>query len=277
LNKSSSFTIFLVIAFIAGCDSIPSPMTEIGDRSPLIEQFSISPRRVVYALLDESSIVGDSVKVSLSISAQVQTFGTEVARVDYAILSPDTLGQPIQIGSLAFAQNGRYRLSVPLTLFAFEVKSYPVLVYVIDTNNQLGGEARTTLDYARSFEPQSPPVIEKLTIPVTIQRPASGQPAKVEKFQVEVSDPDGINEIELVEFWNIATPSRRLLLCDDGNQHPCDNSEESGDSQAGDGIYTRLVFILSSNALGENTFAFEAIDRSGLKSEQVLHTVEIIE
>ncbi len=271
------FIIILVTCFIAGCDSVPSPLNETDDRPPLIEQFSISPRRVVYALLDESSIVGDSVTLSLSINTQVQTSGTDIARIDYAILSPDIRRDPIGVGSLVAAQNGRYRGRVNLTLNAFEVQSYPVIIYVIDTNNQLGGEARTTLDYARSFEPKSPPVINTLTIPMTIQRPSAGQPPKVESFQVEVSDPDGINDVEMVEFWNIDKPTDRVLLCDDGNQHPCGNSDESGDSQAGDGIYTRLIFILSSNALGVNTFVFEAIDRSGLRSEQVRYNVEIIQ
>jgi len=277
LNHSYLGVSVLVICLIAGCDSVPSPVDETNDRPPLIEQFSISPQTVVFALLDEESITGDSVNISLSINAQVQITGSQVSKIDYAILSPDTLGQPIRTGSLAFAQNGRYIARVNLTLNAFEVKSYPVIIYVIDANNQLGGEARTMLDYARSFEPISPPVIEKLNIPSTIQRPASGQPSRLATFEVEVSDPEGLNDIESVEFWNITTPSSRLLLCDDGNQHRCGNSEESGDAQARDGIYTRTVFILGTNDLGVNTFVFEATDRSGLRSEQVLHTIEIIE
>jgi len=265
----------LLITLLSACDSVQQSSPDPLDQPPLIEQFSISPQRVVYALLDESAIAGDSVLVSLSISAQVQTSGTEVALISYAILSPDTLGQPIRSGSLAYAQNGQYTARVNFAIHAFEVKSYPVLIYVTDDHNRLGGEARTSLEYARFFEPQSPPVIENLIIPETFQRPSPGQPPRMLLMLAEVSDPDGLNDLETVMFWNENRPSERIIMCDDGNQHPCGNNEQSGDEQAKDGTYARIVFITSGNALVSNTFVFEAVDRSGLRSEPVRHSLEI--
>lgn len=275
MNRSLFSISLLLIAFLSACDSVQQSSPDPLEGAPLIEQFSISPQRVIYALLDESAIDGDSVRVSLSINAQVQTYGTEVPLVSYAILSPDTLGQPIRSGSLAYSQNGRFTARVNFAISAFEVQSYPVLIYVTDHHQRLGGEARTSLEYARFFEPQSPPVIDKLIVPETFQRPSPGQPPRRLTIAAEVSDPDGLNDLESVEFWNEARPSERFIMCDDGNQHPCGNSPDSGDELARDGIYSRTIFILAGNALGLNTFVFEAVDRSGLRSAHVKHTLEL--
>ena len=46
-------------------------------------------------------------------------------------------------------------------------------------------------------------------------------------------------------------------------------------SRPGDGRYTLEVEIGSSNRPGENTFAFQAVDRSGLASEVVERIVVV--
>jgi hypothetical protein len=231
----------------------------------------------VYALLDEDAIDGDSVTVELNLTVMVQASDTPVAQVTYAILSPDTTAAPIIAGTLPRSTTDIYSGTVNVTLSALEVQSYPVLVYVTDTDNRLGGEARSSVVYVRSFEPGSPPVIENLPIPATIQRPDDGEPARSLSFAAKVSDADGLSDIEQVEFWNETSPGTRFLLCDDGGRRTCGSSTESGDVTAGDGLFTRRVFISSDNTLGTNTFVFEATDRAGLRSQQVRHTVEIIE
>lgn len=266
-----------MIVLGASCDSLPDSQPSILEQLPQIEEFSISPQRVVYDLLSESFIDGDNVNISLSLAATIQTSESQVDLVAYAILSPDSTREPLYSGVLTLTQNNRYVAQVNITLNAFDVQTYPVIVYVIDDNNRLGGEARTALEYRRSFDPGSPPVIENLMIPDRIQRPASGEPARALVFIAEVSDPDGLTNVGLVEFWNIATPTRRILLCDDGGKHPCGSSENSGDVETGDGLYTRRVFIDHSNSLGVNTFTFEAIDLAGLRSEKINYTVEIFE
>lgn len=235
------------------------------------------PQRVVYALLDAAAIDGDSVHITVHLTASVQVLDSPVAQVHYAILPPDTSGQPIHSGELSPAGNGIYTDRTEVTLSALEVQDYPVLVYAVDTENRLGGEARTSLQYVRKFEPGSPPVIENLIIPKTFQRPASGEPARILFFIAEVSDPDGHSDIEQVEFWNRSLPATRYLLCDDGNRSPCGSSTQSGDEESGDGFFTRQVFITSSNEPGQNVFIFEAIDRAGLRSQQARHTIEILE
>ncbi len=267
--------LFLIVT-LSACDSVPGP-SPIDQRPPQIETFSLAPQRIVYALLDEEAIDGDSVTVELSLTVTVQASDTPVAQVTFAILSPDTTAAPILAGILPNSATNIYSGTVNVTLSALEIQSYPVLVYVTDTDNQIGGEARSSVTYVRSFEPGSPPVIEDLPIPATIQRPDDGDPARSLSFVAEVSDADGLKDIEQVEFWNETSPGTRFLLCDDGGRRTCGSSAESGDVTAGDGLFTRRVFISSDNALGTNTFVFEATDHAGLRSQQVHHTVEIIE
>lgn len=267
--------LFLIVA-VGACDSVPGP-SPVDQRPPQIETFSLAPQRIVYALLDEEAIDGDSVTVALNLTVTVQTSDTPVAQVAYAIISPDTTVALIQAGILPRSATNIYSGTVNVTLSALEVQSYPVLVYVTDTDNRLGGEARSAVTYVRSFEPGSPPVIENLPIPATIQRPGAGEPARSLLLVAEVSDVDGLNDIEQVEFWNETSPGIRFLLCDDGGRRTCGSSAESGDVTAGDGLFTRRVYITSDRTLGANTFVFEATDRAGLRSQQVRHTMEVIE
>lgn len=267
--------LFLIVA-VGACDSVPGP-SPVDQRPPQIETFSLAPQRIVYALLDEEAIDGDSVTVALNLTVTVQTSDTPVAQVAYAIISPDTTVALIQAGILPRSATNIYSGTVNVTLSALEVQSYPVLVYVTDTDNRLGGEARSAVTYVRSFEPGSPPVIENLPIPATIQRPGAGEPARSLLLVAEVSDVDGLNDIEQVEFWNETLPEIRFLLCDDGGRRTCGSSAESGDVTAGDGLFTRRVYITSDRTLGANTFVFEATDRAGLRSQQVRHTMEVIE
>ncbi len=277
MTHTHRLTFLLLIVYGTACDSVPDSLPEISERVPQIVEFSITPQRVDYGFLDQSAIEGDSVHITIKLIVEVASPGSPVAQVSYAILSTDTTGTPLRTGSFASRGDNIHTSTVNVTLSALDAQDYPVLVYAIDTKNRLGGEARTTLEYVRTFEPSFPPVIEKLTIPERIQRPAASAPRRSLTFIAEVSDPDGLQNVRTVEFWNESDPGTRFPLCDDGNLSPCGLSTESGDAEAGDGLYTRTVFISNSNSLGFNTFIFEAIDRAGLRSQQVSHTLEIYE
>ena len=65
-----------------------------------------------------------------------------------------------------------------------------------------------------------------------------------------------------------------LQLCDDGGDGVCNPGfGSSGDETAGDGRFTITLQLDSSNAAGETTFEFRAIDRAGLVSETVTRTI----
>ena len=261
----------LFAAAHSACDQAPGPELT-GARGPVLEDFSFAPQRLVYALLPDEQIRGDSLDVPLSISVTARGGHAPVDQVHFVVQSGDDI---IHQGTLRAERNSRYSAITTLTIPALEIASYTVLVFAVDREARLGGEVRGTLEYVRVFEPGSPPMLDELIVPDTLRRPSAGQPAASLVIAARASDPDGLSDIEKVEFWNAEAPAQRILLCDDGGARPCGGSPESGDAERGDGIYTRRVFIQSSNRTGANTLVFQATDRAGLVSQELSAVVVI--
>ena len=264
------------LGLLAACDTAPGP-DELSARPPLLQDFSFSPQRVVFALLPPEQIAGDSVRIPLDL--RVTALGPEVPieEVTYIIQSPTSLTEPLATGTMQSGAGNQYSASTTLTISALDVRNYTILIYAVDEARRVSGEVRGQLEYVRIFDPGEPPVIDELIAPDTLRRPAEGQPGVSLVLAALVSDTDGLSDIEKVEFWNVNTPNTRLAMCDDGGNTPCGASEESGDGTAGDGIFTRRVFIESTNTLGVNTLAFQATDRAGLTSEIVQKNVVVIQ
>jgi len=115
----------------------------------------------------------------------------------------------------------------------------------------------------------SRPQITAVTAPDTVVRPASG--IQLFTFTVAVSDSDGYNDIKLVSFTQ-SSPSQSapVPMFDDGNQ------QVDGDAVAGDGIFSRTVFIDSSNTPGQHVIFFLATDQTGAVSDSIYHTFTIV-
>lgn len=264
----------IILVCMAACDMAPGPEPTTS-RQIRLQDFSMTPQRLVYALLPAEQITGDSILVTLTIS--VTALGGEGVSVRYVVQTPESSLDPLGSGDMAAAGQGRHTATVNVTISALDVRTYTVLVYAVDNRERIVSEVRGQLEYVRVFEPGSPPVIDSLDVPATIQRPAEGQPSRSLSLVAIVSDADGLTDIETVEFWNKNTPSAKIAMCDRGGIRPCGGSAESGDLIAGDGRFTRRVFIASTNALGVNTLVFQATDRAGLKSGTIETNVEIVQ
>jgi hypothetical protein len=102
----------------------------------------------------------------------------------------------------------------------------------------------------------SPPVISIVSVPDTIRRPTSGTMNII--FRVAVTDSNGLADIDSVYFINLNSQSQtRFPMFDDGDL------TIHGDAVAGDGIYSEIVTISSSNTPGTPTFRFAVVDRRG--------------
>lgn len=268
--------LFAAGLLLAGCDSTPGP-EPLNVRPPVLEDFSFSPRQVAYALLSEDQIAGDSVRVPFSVQVSVLTHDAPVHEVRYVVQPQEPQATPLSQGLLSTTGSSIYSASGTITLSALDVTTYSVMVYAVDQAQQVSGEARGSLEFIRVFEPGSPPAIEELIIPDSLQRPAAGTDARSLSFVARVSDSDGLKDVVRVHFWNSTSPGTRYAMCDDGSLRACGSSEDSGDVTAQDGLFTRRVFIGSENVLGANTLVFEAIDRAGLRSTQLSHTIVIFE
>ncbi len=90
---------------------------------------------------------------------------------------------------------------------------------------------------------------------------------------LRVSDGNGLNDISEVYFIvyrpDGSTSGNKVFLFDDGNLL------QNGDQTAGDGIYSRIIFVNQTNAKGTYRFEFKAIDRGGLQSNIINYPVLI--
>jgi hypothetical protein len=247
---------------LPGCDSAPGPEAA-RSRPPVLSDFALSPVQVDLGQVPPDWIVGDNVRIPLEVSVAVQTGDEALAEVGYVVQAPAAGAPPLASGVLEAAAGRQYAATVPVEIPAAEVGVYTVLVFAVDARGQLSNQMRGLLRFAAAG---GPPVIERIEAPDVVQRPSPGNPAVPLKVVAVVTDPDGLANLAQVLFWNASRPDATFPMADDG---------ENGDDVAGDGHYTTIVQVESSNQPGTNTLAFQAFDRSGLASEVVEKQITI--
>ena len=251
----------LLIGALAACDTAPGPSDPAG-RPPSLSNFSFSPQELNLSNVDPSVIGSGNVSVDFEVQVQAVDLDGSVDRVVFILRPPTRDARPIAFEQLPESSPGVYSLSRQFQLSTGETGNYVLSLYAVDDTGLLSNEVLGTFALINE---SSPPVIESLNVPDTITRPASGTQSVV--FSAQVSDPDGLDNITSVVFWNADNPGATISMFDDG--------ENGGDEIGGDGLYTVTLEISSTNAAGVNRFVFQATDRSGLKSEVVEKDVTI--
>ena len=247
---------FLFFALLwAGCDAEPGPEDPAG-RPPVVSNLTFTPDQLDIRSLDPAEVQNGAVDIQVDVSVQVVDTDSDLDRVVFVLRSPDQNQEAIAFHFLDLSSANQYGGSFPITFDTGLTGNYLVEVYAVDSNNLLSNRALGTLSILNDGQP---PVIDEVIAPTTIQRPATG--TQQEQLIAVVSDPDGVSNVANVLFWNVNSPTATFSLFDDGDQ--------GGDDVAGDGRFTVTIVISSTNATGTNTFAFQATDRSGLKSEIV--------
>lgn len=124
------------------------------------------------------------------------------------------------------------------------------------------------------------PRIESVEAPDTLNLPASG--TMTDTIRATVTDADSLGDIKWVGFTSLkpdgslANNGNPIFLYDDGGQVVLyEPNITSGDSVAGDGIFSYVLFIDPTVAAGEYVWTFQAQDRSNAYSNSVVHTVVI--
>lgn len=243
-----------LLLLLAACDAAPG-VAPADNAPPLLSDLVYTPTEVVRGDREE-----DRIPVALEMSVAASDPEGALAEVGFTVQSPLPGRAALAAGRLSANGSGRYTGTAAFELPAGEVGLYTVRVYAVDDAGQMGNELRGSIRFNAVGRP---PVITQVDAPDRIQRPAPGQPAKLLRIQVHVTDPDGLNSINRVVFWNVDHPGTVFPLADDGRPNA------SGDETAGDGIYTITARIESTNRAETNTFAFQAEDRAGLKSAVV--------
>lgn len=208
--------------------------------------------------------IGELVRFSVSLRVNAADPDGDIERVSYVIQSPYAGRAPLSEGELALSSGSTYTRTTSVTVPRGEIGVYTVLVYAVDASGSLSDNVRGMLSFTGAGDP---PVILNVAAPDTVQRPADGEEPNVLLLAATVSDPDGLSSISAVVFWNVTEPSNVFDMADDGVRF--------GDEIPNDGIYTRTVQIESNNQTGETVLAFQATDRSGLKSNIVEKTIVV--
>ncbi|MDO8550366.1 MAG: hypothetical protein Q7S39_09485 [Ignavibacteria bacterium] len=114
------------------------------------------------------------------------------------------------------------------------------------------------------------PVISNLAAPDTV---SIGTDTTFILITINADDPNGLNDIEFVFFNSFIPPNGNpssqnpIGMYDDGT-----NGDQTGD----DGIFSRIVILPPTGVtLGTYRWEFQAKDRGGLLSNQIIHYVEV--
>ena len=251
----------MTAVLFAGCDQAPGVEPPGGD-PPVLSQFEFDPHSVSLGSpgVDE---VGELVRFSVSIGVNVDDPDGDLERVAYVVRSPYTEQEPVAEGDLSASGGSAYGTTATITVPRGDVGVYTVLVYAVDEAGSLSDNVRGMLTFSGQGDP---PVILEVSAPETVQRPAPGDEPETFVLSATVDDPDGLSSISEVVFWNVNLPTSRIQMVDNGS---------GADDVANDGIYTRTVQIESGNAAGETVLAFQATDRSGLRSNIVEKTIVV--
>jgi len=252
-----------------GCDALPGAPSLEG-RPPVVSDLSFTPDSVDFNALPAEQIRADTALIPLSLAVTARDPDGRIARVAFVVRAPLNTTKPVATGTLEAAGADRYAGETTLRLHRAQVGPYTVLVYAVDDEERLSNQVRGTLWF---WATGGPPVIEEVQVPDTLRRPAPGEPPIIFQVVARVSDPDGLENILRVELRvNNGAP---ILLCDDGGKGVCGGIPNSGDAVAGDGLFTMTLLLASDNVPGTYTFVFQAIDRTGLTSEEVRRHVVV--
>ncbi len=256
---------------LAGCDSAPGPPSP-DQRPPVLFDFDFSPRSVVFEQLPPDQVAGDLVRVPLELSVAARDLDGDLESVRFLVQPPFSGTETVAAGEMTPAGEGRFTATATVEIPKSDVGVYSVIVFAVDRAGQMSNQARGTFAFEATGEP---PVIEEVELPERVTRPAPGEDPVLIPIVATVSDPDGLANVARVEM-EVVSAGIVLQLCDDGGDGACNTGfGSSGDETAGDGRFTLTIQLDSSNAPGETTFEFRAIDRAGLESETVTRTITV--
>ncbi len=250
--------LLLILVLALGCEEIPDGVVT-PEGSGLSVQRLTSPS--VFERTDQDSIISVSVKFDAESDVPgdvwvnlVELFTGEVYSRKNKLTNE---GDNTYSGSVLMSQfypNGEYELQ-------FNAYNY-------DNETRKLGSKKLQFDNGVANEP---PTIVTVYCPDTL---TVESPKSVFIIAAEVIDPNGVRDIYRA-YVTIVKPNGEIGTY----QFPLyDNGSSSiGDNSANDGIFSQLVQMTPENLKGDYTLTFQAEDKSGVLSNEVVHIMHVRE
>jgi hypothetical protein len=168
----------------------------------------------------------------------------------------------------AAANDNQFSNRFPLSQF-YPNGIYDIKYFVTDASNKTKEVAWGTFRYNNGQNNIAPVLSDEIVEPDT----AVVTSTTVILTSIKASDQNGLSDIEKVFFIvyrpDGTTNNNQNVMFDDGKL------TDHGDQTAGDGIYSLLIQITSSNAKGTYRLEFRAQDRGGKLSNIINHSLLI--
>jgi hypothetical protein len=222
----------------------------------------VSPTDSITFRTDDSLV---TIRIIFTSSSEVNDVFCDVFASDQSKLN----SAPFQL----FDDNNdnRFLNEFPLSQF-YPNGIYNIKYYVKNADETIQQVAIGNFKY-NNGQDNVAPVVSKLVMPDSIQA------GETILFYVEVSDSNGLNDIEFV-FYEAYDPNGVRIVNSQGVfQFPMfddGNTSENGDVTAGDGIFTVILTFPASAQKGTWRFEFQARDRSKLLSNKIIHNIIVL-
>ncbi|MDX2127815.1 MAG: hypothetical protein SFU91_02125 [Chloroherpetonaceae bacterium] len=261
-----AWVLFLIslALLIEACTPVPISEDSGLALAPSIQKFSFTPNDV-----DLDSLVPDSrgrVRVDFQVSVEtnleteaitvslISEDGDDVLATSSLVLSSSRKGASGEVSVLLTkSQTGRYLLVAS----AFSSKG-------ISFSNSRGSvNLRARINYL--------PVLIQVNSPDTVFIPTPTEGRRVFQITAVATDTNGIADIREILATRLDNPQITFSLLNDG-----DRNGQSGDFSAADSVFTATLQINSDNTSVTRTFSYQAIDKSGAKSNIIQRSITFV-
>lgn len=261
----------LAWALIVSCDDALTPK-DFDEQQPYVQNLVVSPTEISF----DPQRDGQK-DTTLILNVTVDGFNFDVDSVPYySVFLGDTESPFIQKKfPVNFSPLTTFQTSIPVSTNTVIFETYTLVITPsLSGNNQNFAQAIIR----QTGVPINPPEILEVNNPEEVEIPSGSDVTRV-LFTAKVTDADGQDNLDrvFIDFVNedgsILTPDPNILL-DDGNNS---NSNGSGDATASDSVYTIQFFVDSSNTPNNRTARYYALDKSGLSSDTLTTTFNIVD
>ncbi|MBI5464165.1 MAG: hypothetical protein HY966_04340 [Ignavibacteriales bacterium] len=277
----SACALACLVAFV-GCEKRNSQLVDSQGSAPTIGIPTVSPSSINTDTMKVNGAVGSDDVLSISLTASVRAAHRDglsaIANVTYS-LTDFRSATIFASGALVDdASHGDAKANDSLfsSTFGFGFPRQPetTLWLKVEAADRLGYASNQVLVPVRIGGKDQPPVLVSVSCPDTLRLNGTTQ---LLQLRATVSDPDGLTDVQKV-FFNSFKPDgspssgNPFQMFDDGAA-----GGPSGDTVAGDGVFSLKVQLPSTTTPGAYRFEFQAVDRTGLKSSILSKTVVVVQ